>query len=434
MNKDSFRNIIRQGFSGLTHICAHELKQVFKDQGVLIFFLLVPLAYPLIYAFIYTNEVVRDVPAAVVDMSNTSTSRKFLRLVDASADVDIRYHCTDMEEAKALLKETKVYGIIYIPAEFNKDLSSGKQTTVSLYCDMSGMLYYKSLLLSCTNASLTVNKQIQISRAGNTTDRQDEITTTPIEYEDISLFNPQDGFASFLIPAVLILIIQQTLLLGVGMSAGTARENNRFKDLVPLNRNYKGTLRIVIGKSSAYLLIYLIVAAYILCLVPQFFSLVQIARPWTLLAFILPYLLACIFFSMACSVFIHHRESCLMIYVFTSVPLLFISGISWPGSAIPEFWKIFSYLFPSTFGINGFVRINTMGATLHDVLPEYRALWFQAGIYFIITCLVYRHQVMLSQRHAKEKLHLFRLKKTFKLKKKSHGQKTNGPESPVHLY
>lgn len=410
MNNKPFRHIIRQGLTGLIHICAHELKQVFKDQGVLIFFLLVPLAYPLIYAFIYTNEVVRNVPAAVVDMSNSSQSREFLRLVDASADVKIQSHCADMEEAKTLLKESKVYGIIYIPADFSKDLATGKQATISLYCDMSGMLYYKSLLLASTNASLTVNEKIQIERAGNITERQDEITTAPIEYEDISLFNPQDGFASFLIPAVLILIIQQTLLLGIGMSAGTAREKNRFRDLIPLSRHYQGTLRVVMGKSSAYLLIYLIVAVYILCLVPHFFSLVQIARPWTLIAFVFPYLLSCIFFAMTCSVFIHHREACLMIYVFTSVPLLFISGISWPGAAIPEFWKIFSYLFPSTFGINGFVRINSMGATLNEVLPEYHALWLQTGVYFITTCLVYRYQVTLSRRHALERLHIFRLR------------------------
>lgn len=119
---------------------------------------------------------------------------------------------------------------------------------------------------------------------GNTTERQDEISTAPIEYEDISLFNPQDGFASFLIPAVLILIIQQTLLLGIGLSAGTARENNRFKDLVPISRQYQGTLRIVGGKSLAYFLIYALVAAYVLCLVPQLFDLVQIAQPMTLLA------------------------------------------------------------------------------------------------------------------------------------------------------
>ena len=347
---------------------------------------------------------VREVPAAVVDASNSTLSRNYLRLVDANAGVHIQSYCADMEEAKLLLKENKVYGIIYIPATFSKDIATGKQTTVSLYCDMSGMLYYKSLLVASTNASLSVNKQIKIQRMANTTQRQDEVSTAPITYEDVSLFNPQDGFASFLIPAVLILIIQQTLLLGIGLSAGTAREKNLFRDLIPLKRQYQGTLRIVLGKSAAYLLIYALVSAYILCLVPKMFSLVQIAQPMTLLAFVLPYLLACIFFAMTCSIFIHHRESCMMIYVFTSVPLLFISGISWPGASIPLFWEIFSWLFPSTFGINGFVRINTMGATLYDVKTEYAALWLQACIYFVTTCLVYRYQIMLSRRHALARL------------------------------
>lgn len=378
---------------------------------MLIFFLLVPLAYPLVYAFIYTNEVVREVPVAVIDHSNTALSREFIRSIDASADVHIQSHCADLEEGKTLLKETKVYGLVYIPESFGKDIASGKQTTVSVYCDMSGMLYYKALVLASTNASLALNKQIQIKRLGNTTERQDEVSTAPIEYEDISLFNPQDGFASFLLPAVLMLIIQQTLLLGVGLSAGTARENNRFRDLVPISRQYQGTIRIVGGKALAYFLVYAIVTAYILCLVPKMFSLVQIAQPSTLLAFAVPYVLACIFFAMTCSIFIHHRESCMMIYVFTSVPLLFISGISWPGAAVPAFWKGFSYLFPSTFGINGFVRINNMGATLPEVLFEYKALWIQTLVYFFTTCLVYRRQIILSRQHALERLRMCKLRK-----------------------
>lgn len=127
MKKESLKQTIRQGISGLFHICTQELKAVFKDQGVLIFFLLVPLAYPLVYAFIYTNEVVREVPAAVINHSNSAISREFVRHIDASADVHIQSYCADMEEAKTLLKETKVYGIIYIPESFSKDIASGKQ-------------------------------------------------------------------------------------------------------------------------------------------------------------------------------------------------------------------------------------------------------------------------------------------------------------------
>lgn len=407
----SLRNIILQGMNSLFYICQKELKAVFKDQGVLIFFLLVPLAYPLLYAFIYTGEVVREVPAAVVDMNKSTLSREFIRKVDATPDVKIQSHCADMEEAKLLLKESKVYGVIYIPESFSSDITKGIQTQVTLYCDMSGMLYYKAILTASTEVSLKMNKAIKVKRAGNTTDRQDEISATPITYEAVNLFNPQAGYASFLLPAVLILIIQQTLLLGVGLSAGTARENNRFRDLVPLSRQYQGTLRIVLGKSSAYFIIYAIVSAYILCVVPKIFSLVQIAQAGTLAAFILPYVLSCIFFAMTCSIFIHHREACMMIYVFTSVPLLFISGVSWPGSAIPEFWRVISWLFPSTFGINGYIAINSMGATLDQVLPEFRALWIQTGVYFLTTCIVYRRQIMLSRSHAMERLKEFRRKK-----------------------
>lgn len=407
----SLRNIILQGMNSVFYICQKELKAVFKDQGVLIFFLLVPLAYPLLYAFIYTGEVVREVPAAVVDMNKSTLSREFIRKVDATPDVKIQSHCADMEEAKLLLKESKVYGVIYIPESFSSDITKGIQTQVTLYCDMSGMLYYKAILTASTEVSLKMNKAIKVKRAGNTTDRQDEISSTPITYEAVNLFNPQAGYASFLLPAVLILIIQQTLLLGVGLSAGTARENNRFRDLVPLSRQYQGTLRIVLGKSSAYFIIYAIVSAYILCVVPKIFSLVQIAQAGTLAAFILPYVLSCIFFAMTCSIFIHHREACMMIYVFTSVPLLFISGVSWPGSAIPAFWRVISWIFPSTFGINGYIAINSMGATLDQVLPEFRALWVQTGVYFLTTCIVYRRQIMLSRSHAMERLKEFRRKK-----------------------
>lgn len=407
----SLRNIILQGMNSVFYICQKELKAVFKDQGVLIFFLLVPLAYPLLYAFIYTGEVVREVPAAVVDMNKSTLSREFIRKVDATPDVKIQSHCADMEEAKLLLKESKVYGVIYIPENFSSDINKGIQTQVTLYCDMSGMLYYKAILTASTEVSLKMNKAIKVKRAGNTTDRQDEISATPITYEAVNLFNPQAGYASFLLPAVLILIIQQTLLLGVGLSAGTARENNRFRDLVPLSRQYQGTLRIVLGKSSAYFIIYAIVSAYILCVVPKIFSLVQIAQAGTLAAFILPYVLSCIFFAMTCSIFIHHREACMMIYVFTSVPLLFISGVSWPGSAIPAFWRVISWIFPSTFGINGYIAINSMGATLDQVLPEFRALWVQTGVYFLTTCIVYRRQIMLRRSHAMERLKEFRRKK-----------------------
>ena len=392
MKQITFKQKVVQGIYDLFYIWKQELRNLFRDQGVLIFFVLVPLTYPLIYSFIYTNETVREVPAVVVDNSRSSLSREYLRKVDASPETSIVAHCADMEEARLMLKERKAYGIIYIPSGFSDDIVRGKQTQVSIFCDMSGLLYYKALLTANTNVSLAMNADIKMERACNTTTRQDEITAYPIEYEDIAIFNPTNGFAAFLIPAVLILIIQQTLLLGIGLAAGTAREQNRFKELIPDDPHYNGTFRIVMGKGLSYFMVYSLVAVYILCVVPRLFSLNQIAIPSVLALFALPYLTACIFFAMTASIAIRNRETCMLLFVFTSVPLLFLSGISWPGAAMPEFWRYFSYIFPSTFGINGYVRINSMGATLNEVAFEYQALWIQTGIYFLTTCLVYQRK------------------------------------------
>ena len=393
------KDILREGFADTFYIWWEEIKNVFKDMGVLIFFIIVPLFYPLIYSFLYSNETVHDVPAAVVDNSHSSLSREFLRKVDATADIAIISHCSDMEEAELLMKETKVYGIILIPEDFSDNIARGEQAKVTIYSNMAGLLYYKAMLTATTNVSLDMNKKIKIERAGNTTNRQDEVSTTPLKYEDVSLYNPHNGFASFLIPAVLILIIQQTLLLGIGLAAGTARENNRFGDLIPMSSHYHGTMRIVLGKSMCYMMIYAIMAAYLVCVVPEIFGFVQVSQPFTLFIFMVPYILACIFFSMTCSIFIHHREACFLIFVCTSVPLLFISGISWPGTAIPPFWKVLSWIFPTTWGIRGFVAVNTMGATWSEIQEEYHMLWLQTGIYFVTTCIVYRWQILSSERH-----------------------------------
>ena len=377
------------------HIWYDELADMFKDKGILIFVIFVPLFYPLLYSWLYTNEVVREVPAAVVDYSRTTQSREFIRMVDATPDVDVVAHCTTVAEAEELLRRREAFGIIRIPESFTKDIWHGDQTVVGIYSDMSSMLYYKALLLATTKVSLEMNADIKVERhMHGTTDRQDEIQHTPIEYDYVALYNPQSGFAAFLIPPVLMLILQQTLLLGIGMSAGRMRE--RFRgSLVPFHHDYKNPVYIVLGKAAAYFGIYIVMAVYAFTIVTHGFSLPQLGDLATLTAFVVPFLLACIFLAMVLSSLVWRREDCILLFVCLSVPLLFISGISWPGAAVPAFWKAVSCLFPSTFGMNGYVRIQSMGATLSDVAFELRGLWIQAGVYFLLACLIYRRQIKL---------------------------------------
>ena len=410
----------------ILHIWRQEMRLVLHDEGVLIFFIIVPLVYPLLYSWIYNNEVLRDVPVAVVDDSKSSLSRDFIRRCDATPEVKVLCYCDDLDEAKSLVSRQVVKGIYYFPSDFSTQNGRLQQTTMGVYCDMSLILAYKNIFMAARFTALEMGSEIQAqlntlaaanaSARGGTaavaaTARQEELSARPLDYDEVPLFNPSGGYGSFILPGVLMLILQQTLVLGIGLSAGTAREDNRYGDLVPINRHYSGVHRIVYGKALCYFMVFAVMAAYLTLLVPRFFSFPQLAHWADLALMLIPYLLACVFFGMFISCMVRYRENVMLLIVFVSVPLLFLSGISWPQSAIPGAWQGVSWMFPSTFGIRAFVRMNSMGATLGQVRQEVLWLWVQAGAYYLATCMVYRHQLMLSRRHAVERLHQLRRKR-----------------------
>ena len=401
------------------YVWRQEIKQIVHDEGVLIFCVIVPLVYPLLYSWIYNNEVVREVPVVIVDQSHSQQSRQFIRMVDASPDVRVLCYAADLDDAQSLVSRQVAKGVYLIPADFATNLNRMQQGVISVYCDMSLMLAYKAIYQTSVAVTQAMGAEIQRKVSGNYTAREDLITTRPLDFEDVPIFNPAGGYGNFIIPAVIMLIIQQTLILGIGLAAGTARERNRYSDLVPINRCYGGIYRIVSGKALCYLMVYAVMAAYLTLIVPRIFSFIALIQWQDLLALMLPYLLACVFFGMTVSCLVHYRENVMLLVVFISVPLLFMTGVSWPQSAIPGFWQGVSWLFPSTFGVRAFVRMNTMGGVLSDVVPEIRYLWIQAAAYFGTACLVYGVELRLSRSHAQERLVHLRKKREIRLQLKA---------------
>ena len=398
-----FHNI-REGLEGISYIWWQEMRQLMKDEGVIIFFFLVPLAYPLLYSWIYNNETVHDVPVAVVDDSHTSLSRQFIRMCDASPDVKVLYYAQDLDEAKSLVSRQLVKGIYYIPSEFEISVNRMEQGVISVYCDMSLMLTYKAIFQTAQLVSMQMGSKIKTKLGRNYTAREEAISAKPLDFADVAIFNPAGGYGSFILPGVLMLILQQTLVLGIGLSAGTAREENRYGQLIPVSRHYHGVFNIVLGKGLCYFMIYAVMGAWLVAGVPRLFHFPQLATWQSLLTLMLPYTLACIFFGMVVSCLVKYRENVMLLMVFVSIPLLFLTGVSWPLSNIPGFWQGASWLFPSTFGVRAYVRLNSMGASLSDVIWEYRILWLHVLVYFFLACGVYRYQIHLARQDVRDRL------------------------------
>ena len=359
-----------------------EIKRIFRDPGVVLIFIVATLIYPLIYKTIYWNEQITDVPVAVVDLSNSSESRAFLHKWNATPDVKLCYQCISMAEAEQLLRDQKVHGIIYIPRDFASQLADpfGK-AHISLYCDMSSFLYMKAIYLSCNQLMLESMRTVQIDRYQQM-GIDKEFAWALVQdapYTETALFTPTGGYGSFLIPAVLVLILHQTLFFGICMLGGTAREEN-------IDRY---SFRSLFGRAGAYFVVYYTLAAIVLGFYPRLLDIPHIGSIGDILLFNVPLILSIIFFSLCVSVFIRNRESGLVLLISSSLIFLFMAGISWPKEMIPDPWWYLACCIPYTWGAHGFIHMNSMGASLAITGNEYIALWILTGVYMLIACALF---------------------------------------------
>lgn len=387
----------------ICRVWAGEMRAIFKDEGVLIFFFLVPLAYPLLYSWIYNNEVVRETPVAVVDMSHSSDSRDLIRRCDATPDVCVTHYSNSLAEAEKLMSDQQIKGIIVIPEGFAVNRWRMQQSVVSVYCDMAIMLNYKNVFAAVSSVVQQINSEIQIQWSNHITEKEKDMSVQPIIIDDVAMYNPSSGYGSFVLPAVLILIIQQTMLLGIGMLAGTRRERGQTnKSFICLKstgwrQELSTAATLLMGRGMSYLLIYIVMASYLTIIIPHIYDFITIGRWEVLVSMMVPYLLACVCFGVAVSQLFSHREDVMLVVVFFSLPLLFISGISWPQSAMPAFWEYVACLFPSTFAIRAFVKTSSMSANMGEISSELIALWIQVAVYFMLAIVA----MIIADRRAK---------------------------------
>ena len=385
MKESYVKNWLRDALS----IFNLELRNILHDGGVMIIFVVAGFLYPILYNFVYKNGILEDTPIAVVDDAACSDTRRMIREMDATREIDIAYRCTDMNEAKTLLQQRKVNGIVYFPSDFGDRLAAKETATFSIYADMSSFLYYKNLLMGSEFVMLHEINSIKIERLSldGLTDQEADATVNTVRYEDINPYNRAFSYSIFLISAILMLIIQQVMFYGMGMSVGTMREENRSFASLPDTYSGRGVGRVVLGRGGVYWLLFMTIGIYVCCIVPAMFGFPQRGSFWNILLLLALVVSGCVFFSMTWTTLVTRRESAFLLFLFMSPVLVFLTGFSWPTTAFPAFWKYFSWLFPSTFGCQAFINMNTAGAPLTVVAPQLRALCIQGAAYYILACV-----------------------------------------------
>lgn len=381
---------IARWITGMSKVWRREFSLVFKDPGVLLFFFGLPVLYPIVYTLIYNPEVVKEMAVVAVDKSATSESRAFLRKLDSTESIHIIGHAADLAEARRAMNEHECFGIIEVPADFSRRLGRSEQAVATFYSDMSLLLRYRQFSVALTDVQLATGAEIaqqSIDNAGLPGQMVGSLAS-PIKTDSVFIGDPTQGFASFIMPGLLVLIIQQSMVLGVTMLAGGHQERRRRNHgFDPLWVDASPSA-IALGKTLCYMVIYLPILIYTLHIVPWMFKLPHVGSMWQAMLFMVPMLLASSMFAQMVSVFVTEREASMLVVVFTSIVFLFLSGLTWPRYAMNPLWTAVGDLVPATWGVEGFVHINSDNATLADEARPYHALWILAGAYFIFACFI----------------------------------------------
>lgn len=356
----------------------------------MLFFFFLTIAYPIVYTVIYNPEIVENIPIAVVDNSRSVESRKLARMIDATQGVEVFQYVPNLQEGRRLQNEHQVYGILEIPEDYAKKIGRGEQGVVTFYAEMSLLLRYRTFMSALTDVQLACGADIRQQTIDRIGLPAQDMASMPIESESIMLGDPTQGFASFIMPGVLILILQQSMLLGITMlAAGSKKRRRRFGGIDP-EAIQASPLATIWGKTLCYVTLYLPVCVYVLDLVPILFNLPHIGDFRQMYLFVFPMLVATAFLGQTISIFVTERESSMLVIVFTSVVFLFLSGLTWPRYAMNSLWTLVGDAVPATWGIEGFIRMNSNGSPLWEQAHPYTMLWMLAAIYMVTSYLVVR--------------------------------------------
>ncbi len=369
------------GRASVADAFAAEYRRVLRDRGAFGLIVLAPLIYGAFYPQPYLGQLIRGIPIAVVDDDASDLSRTIIQTLNADEAVSVAARPTTLAEARIALARREVFGILSIPAGTEREVLKGNKARMPVYVDSAYFLLYNRTLQGILEATGAVTADLLShgARSDGSLFRAALLRSSPVEVINQPLFNQTGGYASYIVPAAFILILQQTLLMGAATLGGVAFEQGGHGA-----RRHRGAGAAVVGQGIAHLLLALPGFALYLIVLPRFYGFTAEGRPAELFVLAVPLILSVSFLGQFAGAWFKRRETAVLLFIALGLPLFFLVGVAWPVEAIPNALRIASLIFPSTSGIDGLVRLNQMGATLADVSADWARLWFLTAVYMTL--------------------------------------------------
>lgn len=366
----------------------NELKALFTNPVITLTVFGGIVFYSFLYPLPYTAQTPAEQKITVVNLDNSLLSRQLERMVDATPQVAIIERAHSIEEAKQQFLNSDVSGVLIIPEHFYRDLLLGKSPILSYSGDASYFLVYGTIAEGLVKAGGTLAAKVKVTQLlmeGIPLSLAEQ-QYNQVQLEMNSTFNPTNGYINYVVPAVFVLILQQTLIIGAGVLGATEKTTSSANNYWRRTSAFK----IISIRSLIFVSIYYFLAMYYFGFSFDYYGISRLASPMTLLALLAPFLLCCTFIGIFLGAVLPRRELVTFVVLISSMPLIFTAGFIWPLENIPAPMIWLSNLFPSTPGIQSFLATNQMGASFTQVIAQWELLWLQVLVWGLLAYFAYK--------------------------------------------
>lgn len=377
-------------FNSLLNQIKQEGRNIIFVSTVFLIALGSPIFYGFFYAYPYMNQIPREIPVAVIDYDKTGMSREFLQMLDSTPNIRIASRPQSTEEALSLFSEWKAFALIVIPEKFQSNILRGEPATISYHSDGSYLIYYSQTYAAVQAVAATMSAGIKISRLESLGVPASAASAgySSVSINTYGLFNPTSGYATYVMAGVFMLIMHQLTLVMISMSMVSAYS----KGVTPVAKPFTELW----AKVFVFMFILVMQTLFMFGIVLPLFNIAFFGKIFDLILFLFPFYLAVIFLGITLGSLFKNPETTVIYIAVTSIPLLFISGFSWPVYQLPGFLQVIRLIFPTSHGVAGMVRIYREGATISNVHENVVALWILAFVFFFTA--LYRLRVLAKKR------------------------------------
>jgi len=374
-------------FKPIKKLFIRELKLISGDGSIILTIFIAPLLYMLLLGSIYKKKDIVEVPLTVIDMDQTSLSRMFIRFIDATQKVKVNKRAINMEEGLREVEKMNAFGFIFIPKGFEKRINLMEGANVSLLLNNTRFLMSNEINKTVNRVALEMGAGIRIkyfAEQGVQPQLAREMVM-PLEPNVHFVYNIFNNYGFFLIPGLLLLIMQQTLFIGLGESVSLEREEGKLSGWLSSDH---GILTAILGKNLFYLFLYLAYFLLMFVAVFPYFHIQNIGGFLPVFSLVLLFITAIILFTNLIASFFKKEIFYMEVIAFTTYPIFLITGYSWPDYALPVFHKYVTMLLPTTPFFRSVIKVTQEGSSFQYISKD--LILLLAQILFFGLLLVWR--------------------------------------------